>query len=102
MNSHLKKIGCDTPLYCAPCLGKVRGGFDPQSGIVVCEDTNPTTRRLEATLVHEMVHAFDRCRFKVDYNNIKHAACTEVDSSMGFVVNVDSCCCTVERMSVFG
>ena len=34
---------------------------------------------LEDTMAHEMVHAYDHLRFKVDWtNNLRHAACTEV------------------------
>lgn len=34
---------------------------------------------LEDTMAHEMVHAYDHVRFKVDWeNNLRHAACTEV------------------------
>lgn len=34
---------------------------------------------LEDTMAHEMVHAFDHLRFKVNWSdNLRHAACTEV------------------------
>lgn len=34
---------------------------------------------LEDTMAHEMVHAYDHLRFKVDWaDNLRHAACTEV------------------------
>jgi hypothetical protein len=34
---------------------------------------------LEDTLAHEMVHAYDHLRFKLDWDdNLRHAACTEV------------------------
>ena len=29
-------------------------------------------------MVHELLHAFDHCRFKVDYKDIRHLACGEV------------------------
>ena len=31
------------------------------------------------TLTHELVHAFDHCRAHVDFNDIHHLACTEVN-----------------------
>ena len=41
---------------------------------------------LEDTLAHEMVHAYDHLRFKVDFvNNLRHAACAEVSSSFRFL-----------------
>ena len=42
---------------------------------------------MESTLAHEMVHAFDHCRFKFDYKNLKHIACSEVHQGMDEVNN---------------
>ena len=80
MNSELKKVGCSPPIYCAPCENKVYGGFHPEMGISVCQNNIGSARRMESTLAHEMVHAFDQCRFKFDYRNLKHVACGEVVS----------------------
>ena len=33
---------------------------------------------MEHTLVHELVHMYDQCMFKVDWNNLRHHACSEV------------------------
>jgi inner membrane protease ATP23 len=33
---------------------------------------------MEDTMAHELIHAFDHCRFKVDWNNLRHHACSEV------------------------
>jgi inner membrane protease ATP23 len=71
-------VGCSPPIYCAPCPQRAHGGFHPATGITICQNHVPTVRRMESTLAHEMVHAFDECRFKVDYRNIKHVACGEV------------------------
>jgi Peptidase M76 family len=100
MNSELKKIGCSPPVYCAPCTMRVHGGFHPAMGIVICENRIPTTRRMETTLAHEMVHAFDHCRFKPDYNNLKHVACGEVLSPLCFA-KLGSGSCVIEGMSIF-
>ena len=78
MNSELKKVGCSPPIFCSPCPQNAFGGFHPDMGIVMCENHVTSTRRMESTLAHEMVHAFDHCRFKFDYDNIKHVACGEV------------------------
>src|SRR5579859_1584767 len=78
LNSELKKVGCSPPVYCAPCPQRVHGGFHPAFGITICQNHIPSKRRMESTLAHEMMHAFDECRFKVDYRNIKHIACGEV------------------------
>lgn len=84
MNSELKKIGCSPPVYCAPCPQQVHGGFSAEMGIILCENHNYTSRRMESTLAHEMVHAFDHCRFKVDHNDLKHIACGEVRCCCGY------------------
>ncbi len=36
---------------------------------------------MEDTIAHEMIHAYDHLRFKVDVANLRHAACTEVSYS---------------------
>ena len=33
---------------------------------------------MEHTLVHELVHMYDQCTFKVDWDNLRHHACSEV------------------------
>lgn len=58
------------------------GGFSPDSGILLCANEVAGRAHLEDTLAHEMVHAWDHLRFKVDFRgdtNLKHAACTEVN-----------------------
>lgn len=35
-------------------------------------------KHMEDTIAHEMVHMFDHCRFKLDWHNLRHVACTEV------------------------
>jgi hypothetical protein len=55
---------------------------------------------LEDTMAHEMVHAYDHLRFKVNWtDNLRHAACTEVchlfeslcDHHFGLLLTRDSC-----------
>jgi mitochondrial inner membrane protease ATP23 len=69
-----------TNIRCRPCRSPQFAGFDPDYGIVLCSDTLATRSRkdLEDALAHEMVHAYDHLRFKVDRDNMKHQACTEV------------------------
>jgi hypothetical protein len=35
---------------------------------------------MEDTIVHEMIHAFDHCRFDVNWLDLRHHACSEVSS----------------------
>lgn len=57
------------------------GGFSPDHGILLCANVLRDRKHLEDTLAHEMVHAWDALRYKVDWHgdkDLKHAACTEV------------------------
>lgn len=57
------------------------GGFSPSHGILLCANEIRDRKHLEDTLAHEMVHAWDHLRWKVDWTgdkDLKHAACTEV------------------------
>ena len=33
---------------------------------------------MNETLTHELVHSYDYCRAKLDWNDLHHLACTEV------------------------
>jgi mitochondrial inner membrane protease ATP23 len=98
MNSELKKVSCSPPVYCAPCREPGYGGFNADMGILICENHVHSKRRLESTLAHEMIHAFDHCRFKFDYNNLKHVACGEVGPCT--FLNVGSGSCVIEGMQI--
>jgi inner membrane protease ATP23 len=55
------------------------GGFDTGSGSInLCSGHFFTKGHMENTLVHELVHMYDHCKFKVDWNNLRHHACSEV------------------------
>lgn len=54
------------------------GGFSPDHGIMICANEMRSQGHLEDTMAHEMVHAWDHLRFKVDWADLRHAACTEV------------------------
>ncbi|KAI1771406.1 peptidase M76 family-domain-containing protein [Hypoxylon cercidicola] len=61
------------------------GGFSPDHGILLCANELASRHHLEDTLAHEMVHAWDHLRWKVDWagdKDLKHAACTEIRASM--------------------
>jgi len=100
MDHELRKIGCPPPVFCTPCSALVRGGFSPDHGIAICENHIPTKRRAESTLAHEMVHAYDHCRFNFNMENLKHVACSEVIASSNFAY-IGSCHSPISRMSVF-
>ena len=81
MLRHLELAGCAFPaesIQCYPCDDTRSGGFSADYGILVCQNQFYNKRHLEETLSHELIHAFDHCRFKVDWYNLRHQACSEV------------------------
>lgn len=82
MLKHLKMSGCAVPasnVLCAPCDLSRAGGFSPDPGaVVLCSGHFFNQKHMEHTLVHELVHMYDHCKFKVDWNNLRHHACSEV------------------------
>lgn len=80
----MKKYGCnfslDRHIVCEVC-NNCEGGYDPDTNqIVICQGKKSQNRIL-STIVHEMIHMFDVCRAKFDFNNLEHVACTEVRAS---------------------
>ena len=51
---------------------------DGEPKVVLCENHLAKPDDMDRTLVHEMIHAFDMCRAKVNFRNGAHHACTEV------------------------
>ncbi|XP_061186368.1 mitochondrial inner membrane protease ATP23 homolog [Saccostrea echinata] len=78
----LKDHGCDFSLRrnisVEKCEKKVSGGYDPNTNQIVLCHTNIPPSATCKLLFHEMTHAFDDCRAKVDFTNIEHLACTEI------------------------
>lgn len=81
MMKHLELAGCPFPadaIQCHPCPEWSAGGFSPEFGVLLCQNRMLSKKHVEDTLAHEMLHAFDHCRFKVDWSNLRHHACSEV------------------------
>jgi inner membrane protease ATP23 len=80
----------ETNVLCRRCPARVAedgrvvrqaGGFSPDHGILLCANEMRDRGHLEDTMAHEMVHAWDHLRWKMDWNGghgLRHAACTEV------------------------
>ncbi|EJT47351.1 hypothetical protein A1Q1_03822 [Trichosporon asahii var. asahii CBS 2479] len=80
MLKQLRLAGCEFPasaMQCHPCDETRVGGFSPEHGILMCQNRFMNKKHMEDTLAHEMIHAFDHCRFKVDWSNLRHHACSE-------------------------
>ncbi|CAM9713238.1 unnamed protein product [Choristocarpus tenellus] len=94
MIERLEKLGCPLPqdfIHCKPCEGlEASGGWEYGAGpegaskpkVVLCEDKAMMTQwMVDHTLAHELIHAYDQCRVKVDWNDCLHHACSEIRAS---------------------
>ncbi|KAH9464069.1 hypothetical protein Pst134EB_003605 [Puccinia striiformis f. sp. tritici] len=76
------------PINCGICSPMRSAGLfspnevDPSSPsggqIRLCADSLATKAQMEDVLSHELIHAYDHRRFKIDWTNWRHIACTEV------------------------
>ncbi|KAL2916948.1 Mitochondrial inner membrane protease atp23 [Polyrhizophydium stewartii] len=85
MMKELDKSGCPfVPEHfkCLPCGPSYSGGFAPEYGIVLCEDQIIDKSHLGDTMVHELVHAYDFCTVKLNFNSCANHACTEIRAAM--------------------
>ncbi|XP_067930215.1 mitochondrial inner membrane protease ATP23 homolog [Watersipora subatra] len=79
----LKSRGCEFKLSrhvsCEECGSFANGGYDSiNKQVVVCSNNSTKQKRVCNVLSHELIHAFDDCRAKMDLSNIEHLACTEI------------------------
>jgi inner membrane protease ATP23 len=68
----------ETNMRVKRCTTQQSGGFDPDYGILLCANKFRNRGHMEDTMAHEMVHAYDHLRFKLDPLDLRHAACMEV------------------------
>ena len=88
----IEALGCSLPkefFVCRPCEGAtISGGFTVpnsenhgvtyQPQIIMCRAIRWQWRRkLSDTLVHELVHAYDQCRAKIEWKDCIQHACAE-------------------------
>lgn len=112
----MEKRGCSLPQDFVRCVPQPNlpsyGNFHPEANrvrcssiainrldLVDCESSylmqiylnsvhaNNSTA-IRRTVLHELIHAFDHCRVKMDYSKCSHLACTEV-STLGFLASDD-------------
>ena len=86
MLKHLRLSGCPVSpqhIQCVSSEPTEAGGFSTDTGnIFICTRGFSTRKHLENIMVHELVHMYDHCKFKVDWSNLRHHACSEVRSSV--------------------
>jgi len=68
-------------IRCLPCNAMQGGGFSAKYGILLCQNHLRDRGHTEDTLAHELVHAYDHLRFNVDWQDLKHHACSEIRAS---------------------
>ncbi|KIK51595.1 hypothetical protein GYMLUDRAFT_208470 [Collybiopsis luxurians FD-317 M1] len=106
MLKHLRLSGCQVPeqnIVCVPCASPFSSASSSASASAPSTSTPPQTQlhagaylpyphgaiklcaghffskqHVESTIAHELVHMFDECRFKVDWQNLRHHACSEI------------------------
>ncbi|KAF5381213.1 hypothetical protein D9757_007875 [Collybiopsis confluens] len=103
MLKHLRLSGCQVPeqnIVCVPCASPFTSAAStnsasnphpsetqlhagaylpfPHGAIKLCAGHFFSKQHVESTIAHELVHMFDECRFKVDWQNLRHHACSEI------------------------
>lgn len=81
MQHNISLLGGDlngANIRCKRCTTAQSGGFDPEYGMLLCANQFRNRGHMEDTMAHEMVHAYDYLRFKLDPLDLRHAACMEV------------------------
>lgn len=86
MSENIKRLGGDLGKHnmrCKRCDTAMEGGFDPKYGILLCANRVEKQSQMEDVMAHEMTHAYDHLRFKVDWDaaDLRHVACTEIRAS---------------------
>lgn len=77
-------LGSPEPIVCEDVFGgaRVAGAYDHSRRLVVMNPSTPESFMNQGewtrAVAHELVHAYDSCRAKVDPDDCRHVACTEV------------------------
>jgi inner membrane protease ATP23 len=71
----------DKNILCRMCTNEQSGGFSLDHGILLCANKFRNRGHQEDTMAHEMVHAWDHLKFKVENENLRHQACLEIRAS---------------------
>jgi inner membrane protease ATP23 len=81
MKDEVTKLGGDINdknMICRVCTNEQSGGFSLDHGILLCANKFRNRGHQEDTMAHEMVHAWDHLKWKVEADNLRHQACLEV------------------------
>lgn len=82
MRESLEKAGCHVGrkfFKAEECNMATTGGFQTETGIVVCSNTVLLQDEVDQVLIHELIHAYDQCRAaNLDWADCAHHACSEI------------------------
>ena len=83
MSENIQKLGGNLGKHnirCRRCDEAMLAGFDPNYGVKLCANRLETKSQVEDSMAHEMMHAYDQLRFKLNWErkDLRHAACSEV------------------------
>lgn len=84
MRDEVAKLGANMNsrnIHCRMCTQDQSGGFHIDHGILLCANKFRNQGHQEDTMAHELVHAWDHLKFKVEYENLRHQACLEIRAS---------------------
>ncbi|KAF1913305.1 peptidase M76 family-domain-containing protein [Ampelomyces quisqualis] len=84
LQDEVRKLGGhlhDGNMLCRMCTHEQSGGFSLDHGILLCANKFRNRGHQEDTMAHEMVHAWDHLKFKVENDNLRHQACLEIRAS---------------------
>lgn len=85
LKDEVAKLGGDLNeknILCRVCTNEQSGGFSLDHGILLCANKFRNRGHQEDTMAHEMVHAWDHLKWKVEADNLRHQACLEVYYSL--------------------
>lgn len=84
LKDEVAKLGGDlnnNNILCRMCTNEQSGGFSLDHGILLCANKFRNRGHQEDTMAHEMVHAWDHLKWKVEADNLRHQACLEIRAS---------------------
>ncbi|KAJ4400274.1 Mitochondrial inner membrane protease atp23 [Didymella pomorum] len=84
LSDEVYKLGGDLNkdnILCRMCTSEQSGGFSLNHGILLCANKFRNRGHQEDTMAHEMVHAWDHLKWKVEADNLRHQACLEIRAS---------------------
>lgn len=75
-----------TTIRCLPFDLTHARGFVPDPGLIrMCAGNSLSKTHMEATLAHEPIHMYDHCKFNMDWNTLRHHACSDSEVSDNFL-----------------